>query len=58
MPTEGPIANEGTVRYTTKEDIPNLYKLYNNKIEKIERQDYYFENGKALKEWVIEIAKI
>ena len=57
-PVEGPMANEGVNRYTTKEDIPNLYKLDNNKIEKIERQDYYFENGKVLKEWVIEIAKI
>ena len=58
IPTEGPMANEGTVRYTTKEDISNLYKLDNNKIEKIERQDYHFEDGHMLKEWVIELTKI
>lgn len=58
MPVEGPMAHEGIARYTTKEDIPNLYKLDNNKIDKIERQDYHFEDGHMLKEWIIELTKI
>jgi len=58
LPTKGPMANKGFTRYTTKEDIVKLYKLYNNEITNIERQELHFSNGEALKEWIIELRKI
>ena len=58
IPTEGPLAGKGFVRYTTYEDIQKLYKLDNNIIEKIERQDYYYSEKNVVKEWIIELRKI
>lgn len=57
LPTEGPMNGTGFARYTTKEDIEKLYKLDNNTITKIERQDLNLMNGKVIKEWIIELQK-
>jgi cyclopropane fatty-acyl-phospholipid synthase-like methyltransferase len=56
-PIEGPMANTGTARFTTKEDIEKLYKFPNTEIVKIERQELHLENDKVIKEWIIEIEK-
>jgi SAM-dependent methyltransferase len=58
LPIEGPMANMGFTRYTTKDDIEKIYKLTNNEISNIERQDLNFSNGKILKEWIIELKKV
>lgn len=58
MPTNGPMAYKGFSRYTSKDDIKKLYQLKNNKIERIERQEYYYTEQDVIKEWVIELKKI
>lgn len=57
-PTVGPLANKGFTRYTTYDDINKLYKLHNNVIERIERQEYYYIEQHAVKQWVIEVRRI
>jgi hypothetical protein len=39
-------------------DIEKLYKLDNNKITNIERQDLHLSNGETIKEWIIELKKV
>lgn len=58
MPIDGPMAGKGFSRYTSKNDIEKLYKLENNQIEKIERQEYYHSEENVIKEWIIELRKI
>lgn len=58
IPTNGPMAGKGFTRYTTQEDIKKLYKLSNNSISNIERQEQHFSNGEVIKEWIIELQKI
>lgn len=57
LPLKGPMANKGFTRYCTKEDIDKLYKLENSVIEKVERQEYYYDEESVVKEWIIEIRK-
>lgn len=57
MPTTGPLAGKGFNRYTTRDDIEKLYKLENNIIERVERQEYYYGEESVVKEWIIEIRK-
>lgn len=57
IPTEGPMAEKGYTRYTTKEDIDKLYKRDNNRIKNIELQELHLNNGKLISEWIIEIEK-
>jgi 2-polyprenyl-3-methyl-5-hydroxy-6-metoxy-1,4-benzoquinol methylase len=57
FPTEGPMANKGYARYTTKEDIDLLYNFENNTIKNIELQELHLSNGKSISEWIIEIEK-
>jgi len=57
LPTVGPMANMGFGRFVTKDDIQKLYKLANNTITNIQRQELHLENNKAIKEWIIEIQK-
>jgi len=57
LPKEGPMANMGTGRYVTKNDIEKLYKLNNNTITNIERFEQHLNNRKIIKEWIIELRK-
>lgn len=57
LPLKGPMANKGFTRYCTKEDIDKLYKLENSVIERVERQEYYYDEESVVKEWIIEIRK-
>lgn len=57
-PTEGPMAGKGFTRYTTKSDIDELYKRENNVVERVERQEYWYNDTEAIKEWVIELKKV
>ena len=54
----GPMSGKGFSRYTTKNDIEKLYKLNDNKIERIEKQEYYYNQNNVIKEWIIEIKKL
>jgi len=58
MPIEGPLSKKGFCRYTTRDDIEKLYKLNNNIIERVERQEYFYSEKEVIKEWVIELRKI
>jgi len=58
VPKVGPLSGVGTVRYTTRADVDNLYKLETNVIEKIERQEYFLTETNVIKEWVIELRKV
>ncbi len=58
MPTDGPMGNKGFTRYTTFDDIDKLYKLKNNEITNIERDELHLSNGEVIKEWIIELRKI
>lgn len=58
LPKDGPMADKGFTRYTTKEDIEKLYKLPNNMITNIERHEQHLSNGEAVKEWIIELKKV
>ena len=57
-PKDGPMKNMGFTRYTTKEDIEKLYKLNNNKITNIERQELHLDEERVIKEWIIELQKV
>lgn len=57
FPTEGPCAQTGYGRYTTREDIDKLYKLENNHIRNIELLQLHLSNGKSISEWIIEVEK-
>lgn len=57
FPIDGPMAQKGYTRYTTKEDINKLYKLENNHIKNIELQELHLSNGKSISEWIIEVEK-
>ena len=57
FPEDGPMSGKGFSRYTTKNDIEKLYKLNDNKIERIEKQEYYYNQNNVIKEWIIEIKK-
>lgn len=54
-PTEGPLAGEGFNRFTTREDIDELYA--GAAIANLERQELHFDNGKKVSEWLIETMK-
>lgn len=56
-PTEGPMANKGYTRYTTRDDIEKLYKLESNKIRNVELQELHLYNGQSVSEWIIEVEK-
>jgi len=58
LPSSGPMSGKGYTRYTTEEDIEKLYKLNNNEVINIERQELHLNNGKAIKEWIIELKKV
>jgi len=55
---EGPMANKGLSRYTSKVDIDKLYKLDCNNIVNIERQELHLANDEAIIEWLIEVEKV
>ncbi len=57
-PKTGPMGRKGFSRYTTRDDIEKLYKLDNNIIERVERQEYFYSEKEIIKEWVIELRKI
>jgi cyclopropane fatty-acyl-phospholipid synthase-like methyltransferase len=57
LPIDGPMANKGYTRFTTKEDIDRLYKLENNFIKNVELQELHLSNGKSISEWIIEVEK-
>ncbi|NRA88351.1 MAG: class I SAM-dependent methyltransferase [Rhizobiales bacterium] len=57
IPAEGPMSGKGFSRYTSESDIEKLYKLDCNIITNIERQELHFQNGHAIKEWLIELKK-
>ena len=56
---DGPLSKIGFFRYTSFADIKKLYKLHNNRIVSIEREDYIFdiENNKGISEWLITLQK-
>jgi SAM-dependent methyltransferase len=54
-PVEGPLAGEGFNRFTTREDIEELYKCAS--LANLERQELLFENGHKVCEWLIETQK-
>ena len=56
-PQIGPLGGTGYGRYTTRNDIDEQYKLGNNQIINIERQDLYLMNQEVIKEWLIEVQK-
>lgn len=56
-PTEGPLADEGFNRYTSKDDIPLLYQLDNNKVVSVARQELHLDAGKSVNHLLIEIQK-
>jgi len=58
IPKEGPMSGKGFTRYVLRSDIERLYKLDNNMITNIERQELHLNNGEAIKEWIIELRKI
>jgi len=58
IPREGPMANTGLCRYTTRDDIDHLYQNSSLQIEKIEKQVLYLENAKSISEWIIISKKI
>ncbi len=45
-------------RYTTLEDIYKLYKREETEIEFIHREEYYYSEKEAVKQWVISVKKI
>jgi hypothetical protein len=57
MQLEGPMKGKGFTRYTIERDVEKLYKLECNEIINIERQELHLSNGKAIKEWIIELRK-
>ena len=58
IPSSGPMSGLGFNRYTTHDDIEKLYKLNNNIIERVERQEYFYSEEEIVKEWIIELKKI
>ena len=58
MPDTGPMSGKGFSRYTTRDDIEKLYKLKNNIIDRVERQEYFHSEEEVVKEWIIELKKI
>jgi len=58
MPSNGPMSGKGFSRYTTRDDIEKLYKLDNNIMNRVERQEYFYGEQKVVKEWIIELEKI
>lgn len=58
IPSTGPMSGKGFSRYTTRADIEKLYKLENNIIERVERQEYYYNEKNVVKEWIIELKKV
>ena len=58
LPSFGPMSGKGYTRYTTKKDIEKLYKLDNNEVRNIERQELHLNNGEVIKEWIIELKKV
>jgi len=57
-PTKGAMANMGFTRYTTKDDIEKLYKLDNNEIVDIQRQELHLSDDEVIKEWIIALKKV
>lgn len=57
IPNTGPMRGKGFSRYTTRDDIEKLYKLENNIIERVERQEYFHSEEEIVKEWIIELRK-
>ena len=58
LPVDGPMANMGYSRYTTKEDIDKLYNLVSNRIKNVELQELQLNNEKLISEWIVEVEKI
>ena len=56
-PTEGPLQGFGLQRYTTKDDIFKLFETGNTEIEFIHREDYYYSDKYAIKQWIISVKK-
>ena len=54
----GSMTEKCLVRYTTYEDIFELYKMENNKIDYIHKEKYYFSKDRVRKEWIIELTKL
>ena len=54
----GSMREKCLVRYTTYEDIFELYKMENNKIDYIHKEKYYFSKDRVKKEWIIELTKL
>lgn len=57
LPINGPMANKGYSRYTTKKDIEKLYKLENNQIKNVEQQELHLNDEQSICEWIIEVEK-
>ena len=54
----GSMREKCLVRYTTYEDIFELYKMENNKIDYIHKEKYYFSKDRVRKDWIIELTKL
>jgi len=57
MPDSGFMKGMGFSRFTTRDDIDELYKLSCNSIEKVEREEQSLQDRGIIKEWIIEIQK-
>lgn len=56
-PVEGPLANEGFNRFTSRDDIMQLYQQDNSQLTNIARQELQLEGGKFINHWLIEAVR-
>ncbi|MCB9426835.1 MAG: class I SAM-dependent methyltransferase [Flavobacteriales bacterium] len=57
LPKSGPMKGLGYSRYSTHEDIEDLYTRANSKITSIERNELHTNGGNCIKEWIVEVIK-
>lgn len=57
FPTEGPMSGKGFSRYTTKDDIFEIFDGELSRVKEVELQELHLNNGKVISEWLIEVVK-
>jgi len=52
--TEGPLADKGFSRYSTRDDVMTLYNTPRLELISLEKLEKQLNNGKSVKEWIVE----
>jgi hypothetical protein len=58
IPKDGPAYGQGAIRFTTLQDVRDLYEFENSKIVSLELNELTLSNSEKISERIVTVARI